>query len=239
MATPLSRIWSLICRCNGRSPSTGMIVSVGSGGTIRKPTASNPALAAASIRPRGSASRIVRWAREMRGAMTLSPVHQAASLALAGGTRRTGAMQTVGACVPSRITPASPAGKAPLSPGDPLARIATDRSQLPFAATALGVGPAAASARAASSIRSDHHIGGLDDRVSLLARRKLQLIDSRIGDGGRDNSAADVDFDVRRRSPLRHFNDLSLEGIACTDLHVIAPVCVGLPGSARYQAGPR
>src|SRR5215471_6091294 len=75
------------------------------------------------------------------------------------------------------------------------------------------------------SVDADHHIRGLDHRVGVLSRGQLQFIDGRIGDGRRhDDSAADFNFDVRGRCTLGHVDDLALEAIACTDLHVIAPI---------------
>jgi hypothetical protein len=43
---------------------TGMIVSVGIGGTMRRPTASNPPVTPASISVIGSASMTVKWAKD-------------------------------------------------------------------------------------------------------------------------------------------------------------------------------
>ena len=46
-------------------PTTGTTVSVGSGGSIRKPTASNPAWAAMGTSSPGGASITVKWARDI------------------------------------------------------------------------------------------------------------------------------------------------------------------------------
>ena len=50
------------------------------------------------------------------------------------------------------------------------------------------------------SVEADHYVGGLDDRVSLLALLELELVNRFIGDRRGDRSAAAyVDAHVRRR----------------------------------------
>src|SRR5262249_8926182 len=64
-----------------------------------------------------------------------------------------------------------------------------------------------------------------DHRVGILSGGELQLIDGRVGNGGRhDDPAADFNLHVRGRCTLGHLDDLALEDIARADLHVIAPI---------------
>src|SRR5262245_61595319 len=84
-------------------------------------------------------------------------------------------------------------------------------------------------------IDADHHVRGLDDGISLLARRKLQIIDCGIGNGRCDDDPTDIDLHVCRRRTLRYLSDLALEGVARADFHLIAPV-LKLRSSEAWQS---
>src|SRR5262249_50638398 len=69
------------------------------------------------------------------------------------------------------------------------------------------------------SVDRDHHVRGLDDRVGGLAACQLEVVDSFVGDGRRNDRAPDIDAHMRGRLPLLHLDDLALENVACAELH--------------------
>lgn len=71
-----------------------------------------------------------------------------------------------------------------------------------------------------ASVDRDHDVGGLDHGIGRLADRELEFVDGRVGDGGRDDRAADIEADMRRGRALGDLDDGALELVAGADLHV-------------------
>src|SRR5262249_39647223 len=69
------------------------------------------------------------------------------------------------------------------------------------------------------SVDGDHHVGGLDDRISLLAALQLQLLHGCIGDRSRHHGTTDIDFDMGGGCPFGDIDDLAFEYVARTNFH--------------------
>src|SRR5476649_1841449 len=76
------------------------------------------------------------------------------------------------------------------------------------------------------SVEADHHVGGLDDGIGLLAHLEAKLVDRLVGDRGGDDRAAHVDADMRGRGALLHVDDLALETVSRTDPHGRCPLVI-------------
>src|SRR6185312_3262631 len=69
-------------------------------------------------------------------------------------------------------------------------------------------------------VHRDHHIGRLHHDDDMALRLDAELIDRLVGDGRSDDvSAADIDAYVRGGRALFHFDDGTLDLVACTDAH--------------------
>ena len=87
-------------------------------------------------------------------------------------------------------------------------------------------GPAPGSAqvfgplRPVSVLEAQHDGGRLDDGNRLLTLCQLELLDSRVGDGGGDDDAgSDLDLDDAVDGPLLNGDDSAGQLVACRDLH--------------------
>src|SRR5215468_3865593 len=72
---------------------------------------------------------------------------------------------------------------------------------------------------------ADHDVGCLDDGPSLISALEIEISNGFVGNRGRDDDAtANIDANMGRRGALRHINNLSLELIACAELHKNLPL---------------
>src|SRR5690349_16358483 len=63
------------------------------------------------------------------------------------------------------------------------------------------------------SVDRDHHVGSLDDSISVLALGKIERVDGLVGDGRGDDLSADIDFHMRGRGTLGDLNHLTLDDV--------------------------
>jgi len=73
-------------------------------------------------------------------------------------------------------------------------------------------------------LRGEHDVGGLDDRVALLALDQAELLDGLHGNVGLDGVVvAAADDDDRVDGAFLHALDGALDLVACADLHGVLP----------------
>src|ERR1700692_611038 len=95
----------------------------------------------------------------------------------------------------------------------------------PLGSSAAHAGTAPSNTNAMKSgarmlIHSNHDIRGLHDDGDMAFGLDTQFIDRLVGDRGGDGLAvADIDADMRRSRALLHFDDGTLDLVACTDAH--------------------
>jgi len=91
----------------------------------------------------------------------------------------------------------------------------------------------------AGSVDGNHDVGGLDDRVGLLALLQLQVIHGFVGDRSRHNRSADIDANMRRGLALLHLNNRSLQQISSTELlSIVRSGLESLADAPARSSGP-
>src|SRR5437879_1422542 len=90
-------------------------------------------------------------------------------------------------------------------------------------AAQAGAAPSSASATRSEmrmSVDRNHDVGSFHHDSRLAAGLDAEVVDRLVGDGGGDDLAAsDIDADMRRGCALLHFDDCTLDLVACTDAH--------------------